>query len=113
MGGRRVKRAFEGVCMSLCRAILGLSILVVLGCGRSDNSPAMMQRPPALVTATETLVRDVPYYLDEIGRCAASDSVALTPQVAGRIEKAHFTEGADVKKGDLLFTIDARPFQAA
>src|SRR5438309_11743623 len=99
--------------MSFCRVVLALSLLVVLGCGRTENSSTAMQRPPALVTATETIVRDVPYYLDEIGRCAASDSVALTPQVAGRIEKAHFTEGADVKKGDLLFSIDARPFQAA
>jgi multidrug efflux system membrane fusion protein len=58
-------------------------------------------------------VRDVPYYIDEIGRTAAREMVTVTPQVAGRIDEAHFVEGDDVNKGDLLFTIDARPYKAA
>jgi multidrug efflux system membrane fusion protein len=55
---------------------------------------------------------DVPVYLDEIGRCVAREMVTLQPQVTGRITRIHFTDGADVKAGDLLFTIDPRPFQA-
>jgi membrane fusion protein, multidrug efflux system len=97
--------------MSLCRVVLGLGLLIAIGCGRSAQPAAAPQRPPT-VTVSDVVVQDVPYYVDQIGRCAASDSVALTPQVAGLIESAHFKEGQDVKKGDLLFTIDPRPFQA-
>src|SRR5438067_2183730 len=109
--------------MSRCRLIFGaggiLSLVALIapmfvsGCNRGSNAAQMQAPPPPQVTAADVVVRDVPYYVDEIGRCAASESVALTPQVAGRIESANFTEGQDVQKGDVLFTIDPRPFQAA
>jgi multidrug efflux system membrane fusion protein len=54
----------------------------------------------------------VPYYLDEVGRCVAREVVSVQPEVSGRITEIHFTDGADLKKGDALFTIDPRPFQA-
>jgi multidrug efflux system membrane fusion protein len=55
---------------------------------------------------------DVPVYLDEVGKAVAREIVSIQPQVSGRITEIHFSDGADVKKGDLLFTIDPRPFQA-
>jgi multidrug efflux system membrane fusion protein len=64
------------------------------------------------VTATEAITRDVPTYLDAIGKTVAREVVSIQPQVSGRITKIHFTDGANVKKGDLLFTIDTRPFEA-
>jgi len=52
-------------------------------------------------------------YLDAIGKTVAREVVSIQPQVSGRITKIHFTDGANVRKGDLLFTIDTRPFEAA
>jgi multidrug efflux system membrane fusion protein len=54
----------------------------------------------------------VPVYMDEIGKTVAREMVTVSPQVTGRMMEIHFTDGGDVKKGDSLFTIDPRPFQA-
>ena len=70
------------------------------------------ERPPAPVTVTAAVTQDVPTYLDAIGKTVAREVVSIQPQVSGRIIKIHFTDGADVKKNDLLFTIDSRPFEA-
>src|SRR5206468_4113874 len=56
-------------------------------------------RPPTPVTAVAAVARDVPLYLDEIGRCAPRELVTIEPQVAGRIARLHFTDGAELKKG--------------
>jgi multidrug efflux system membrane fusion protein len=50
--------------------------------------------------------------MDALGKIVARETVAIQPQVSGRIEKIHFADGANVKKGELLFTIDPRPFDA-
>src|SRR5688572_24908791 len=71
-----------------------------------------MQRPPAPVTVVPAAVRDVPIYLSEIGRTSAVETVNVQPQVAGRVMQIHFQDGANVKKGDLLFTIDKRWYEA-
>jgi multidrug efflux system membrane fusion protein len=57
-------------------------------------------------------VRDVPVYLDEIGHAAATETVWVRAQVGGRIDAVHYADGADVKKGDVLVSLDARPYQA-
>jgi len=65
---------------------------------------------PALVARVVT--KDVPVYLDEIGTCAAYETVQVQAQVSGQIMTRHFQDGSEVKKGDPLFTIDPRPYQA-
>jgi len=55
----------------------------------------------------------VPQYLDEIGRATALESVTITPRIAGQIIERKFEDGADVKKGQVLFLIDPAPAQAA
>src|SRR3954465_12026860 len=66
--------------------------------------------PPVRPVAVAKVVqKDVPRYLDEIGACAAYETVQVQPQVSGQIMARHFQDGAEVKKGDLLFTIDPRP----
>src|SRR2546426_452459 len=72
------------------------------------TSRAARAAPVAVASAASG---DVPLYLDEIGRCVAHETVALQPQVSGQITRIHFIDGTDVKAGDLLFTIDPRPFQ--
>ncbi|MGA7293099.1 MAG: efflux RND transporter periplasmic adaptor subunit [Terriglobales bacterium] len=68
--------------------------------------------PPPLVTVVRATAQDVPKYLDEIGHNAAFESVTVTPQVGGRIVERHFQDGENLKKGQLLFVIDPRPFKA-
>jgi multidrug efflux system membrane fusion protein len=69
--------------------------------------------PPRPVAVTKVIQKDVPLYLDEIGTCAAYETVQVQSQVSGQIVARNFQDGADVKQGDPLFTIDPRPFQAA
>ena len=93
--------------------VLVFSILAVLAfyaCGK--QAPASFERPPAPVTVTAALQRDVPDYLDQIGKFVAREVVSIQPQVSGRIVKIHFTDGANVAAGQVLFTIDPRPFEA-
>jgi multidrug efflux system membrane fusion protein len=80
------------------------------GCGR-ESQPSF-ERPPAPVTVTTAVAEDVPIYIDAVGKVVAREVVSIQPQVSGRIVKIHFTDGADVKVGELLFTIDPRPYQA-
>lgn len=94
------------VCLSAAASLLA-------GCNKPDASGAAMQMPPPLVTTSIAVAEDVPVYLDEIGKVAALESVIIKPQVAGLITKRLFDDGADIKKGQLLFTIDDRPFKAA
>jgi multidrug efflux system membrane fusion protein len=65
------------------------------------------------VSVAKVITKDVPVYLDEIGTCAAYETVLVQAQVSGVIITRNFQDGSDVKKGDLLFTIDPRPYQAA
>ncbi|MFL6544448.1 MAG: efflux RND transporter periplasmic adaptor subunit [Candidatus Udaeobacter sp.] len=76
----------------------------------SEVKPAQPPARPALVAKVVT--KDVPVYLDEIGTCAAYETVQVQAQVSGQIIARHFQDGSDVKQGDPLFTIDPRPYQA-
>jgi multidrug efflux system membrane fusion protein len=69
-------------------------------------------RPPAPVVVSTAVSQDVSNYMDALGKIVARETVSIQPQVSGRIVTIHFTDGANVKKGQLLFTIDPRPFEA-
>src|SRR6266404_8527324 len=96
----------------LVTAFLGSTAIVFIGCA-NKAAPSGFDRPPAPVSVTVAITQDVPTYLDAIGKTVAREVVSIQPQVSGRITKIHFTDGANVKKGDLLFTIDAQPFEAS
>src|SRR3954462_8726237 len=70
------------------------------------------QPAPRPASVAKVTTKDVPIYLDEIGTCAAYETVQVQAQVSGVIISRDFQDGSDVKKGDLLFTIDPRPYQA-
>jgi multidrug efflux system membrane fusion protein len=70
------------------------------------------QAPARPAAVAKVVTKDVPLYLDEIGTCAAYETVQVQAQVNGVIITRNFQDGSDVKKGDLLFTIDPRPYQA-
>ena len=99
---------------SACLNVLFLAALpTVLFSGCSNKAAQQgFERPPAPVSVTVAVAEDVPTYLDAIGKTVAREVVSIQPQVSGRITKIHFTDGADVKKGAMLFTIDTRPFEA-
>ncbi len=89
-----------------------LLLLATAGCGRSSVQAAPPAMPAPLVTVIKATAQDVPKYLDEIGRNAAFESVTITPQVGGRIVERHFQDGENLKKEQLLFVIDPRPYKA-
>jgi multidrug efflux system membrane fusion protein len=108
-----MSRRILGVLSWKSPCILGLVCLAAafsISCGKKVT--AAPERPPSLVTVSAAVSRDVPVYLDEIGKNGAFESVTVTPQVAGRITERHFEDGANLQKGQLLFVIDPRPFQA-
>ena len=84
--------------------------LLLTACAKKDPPP--FERPPSRVTVATALAQDVPFYLDEVGHTVAREVVSVQPEVSGKITEIHFEDGADLKKGDPLFTIDPRPFEA-
>jgi multidrug efflux system membrane fusion protein len=98
-------------------AYIVFAVLAVLFLWRAylqkKNAAAAAQPPPRPVAVAKVMTKDVPLYLDEIGTCAAYETVQVQAQVSGKIVARHFQDGADVKQGDLLFNIDPRPYQAA
>jgi len=88
-----------------------LCLLILSGC--ANKAQQSFDRPPSPVQVSVAVSQDVPTYLDAIGKTVAREVVSIQPQVSGRITRIHFTDGANVRKGDLLFTIDTRPFEAS
>jgi len=102
------QRWFYGFVPAL--ALICFFVLALIACGK--KAPESFERPPAPVTVTAALTRDVSVYLDAIGKIVARELVSIQPQVSGRIVQIHFADGADVKVGQALFTIDPRPYRA-
>ncbi len=94
------------------RILVGLACLG-LAAGCEQKAPAAPTRPAAPVAVAAAVTQDVPVYLEEIGKTAASETVSIQPQVSGPITAIHFRDGSDLRVGDALFTIDQRPFEAA
>lgn len=88
---------------------IALSGLLV-GCGDKGQAPS--EPPPPEVTVGKAISRDLVEWDEYVGRLAAIDDVELRARVSGYLEKTHFKDGQMVKAGDLLFTIDPRPYQA-
>ena len=96
-----------------CVALLLPFVLFTASCNRGKAQAASTGvLPPPLVSVVEASAKDVPHYLDEIGRNVAFESVNVMPQVSGRITERRFQDGDNLKKGQLLFVIDPSPFQA-
>ncbi len=92
------------------------AILLLAGCsseGGKGNTDGKSARRPATPVATAVCTaRDVPVGIDATGRVEASATVDIRSQVGGTLEAVHFSEGAQLRRGDLLFTIDPRPYKA-
>ena len=83
---------------------------VAAGCARPAAQPA--EPPPPKVSVAKVVYRDVTEWDEFTGRLEAVNTVSVRPRVSGYVSAVRFREGAIVRKGDLLFQIDPRPFQA-
>jgi multidrug efflux system membrane fusion protein len=88
------------------------TISVLASCSSGTKAPTAAARA-APVTTAEVVERAMPVYVRVEGSVEASSTVEVRSQVPGQLLSATFHEGQDVEAGDLLFTIDARPFDAA
>lgn len=79
----------------------------------THQAPAAAAPPPATVTVATPLARQVRAWDDYVGRFAPSKTVEVRPRVSGQVVGVHFKDGDVVRQGQLLFTIDPRPFAAA
>ncbi len=91
---------------------LGLCLLTLTGCGR--DRPAAPAAPPAVpagvITVTAT---DVPHVAEFVGETESSQEVEIRARVEGFLESIAYREGALVRKGDVLFQMDRKPFEAS
>ncbi|MBM7059167.1 efflux RND transporter periplasmic adaptor subunit [Pseudomonas sp. UL073] len=90
--------------------LAALSLLILAACGRAPDQAAAPA--PAKVSVAEVIQQPVTEWDELTGRLEAPESVVVRPRVSGYIDKVAFSEGSLVKKGDLLFQIDPRPFEA-
>src|SRR5260221_4633749 len=111
-GGRRsrigeieVARIFTACMVSLAAGAL----LLLGGCGKPGRAQSA---PPPQVRVSHVLEKRVKAWDEFTGRLQHVETVEIRPRVSGYIDKVAFTEGSQVKRGDLLFVIDPRPYQA-
>jgi membrane fusion protein (multidrug efflux system) len=104
-------RLSTGMCLSGASVlpIALLPIALLLACEKQQVPPP----PPLAVKAAKVLTRDVPIYVEAIGEARGNTEIEIRARVEGFLESVDFSEGTFVRKGQLLFTIDKRPFQAA
>jgi len=94
-------------------SVIFLSVVVIFGYGRSKKPVQAGAPPPSAVEVIQVEQRDVPIYSEWIGTTDGMVNAEIRAQVSGYLLKKDYTEGSFVRKGQLLFEIDPRPFQAA
>src|SRR5690606_12537431 len=89
-----------------------LAVLALSGCGERQQQQQAAPLPPE-VTVAKPVKRTIVDQDEYVGRFVDVDSVEIRARVSGYLDKVHFKDGQIVKQGELLFTIDRRPFQNA
>jgi multidrug efflux system membrane fusion protein len=94
------------------RCLISLLFLLAsfAACSEKQQTP---QKPPAPVTVATVAQKTVPVQIKAVGNIEPYSTVAVKSQIGGTLTRVHFKEGQDVQRGDLLFTIDPRPYEAA
>lgn len=105
-----MKRIFWFVALVVAVAVVGYW---QLSPGVQKKSETRSGKASAVPVMVATVVqKNLPVQLTAIGTVEANSTVSVRAQITGALMRIHFKEGQDVKKGDLLFTIDPRPFEA-
>jgi len=102
--------------MTRCLSAIAWAVaaaLLLAACSDNAAGKARVQLPPVPVTVGEVLEKTIPVQLTAVGNAMAYTSVGIKSQISGQLVEVRFKEGQDVRKGDLLFVIDPRPFEAA
>jgi membrane fusion protein, multidrug efflux system len=104
-------RSFSG---SLRWFLILTPILLLAACPANDKQqPVSGAAAPVPVETTVAVQKDVVVRIKAMGQVEPLATVSVTSQVEGVVKEVHFREGQDVKQGDLLFTIDSRPYEAS
>jgi RND family efflux transporter MFP subunit len=93
--------------------LLPAFVLALAACERSESQTSKAPPSPPQVTVARPVTKTVVDQDEYVGRFVAVDAVEVRARVSGYLEKIHFQDGQLIKKGDLLFTVDRRPFQNA
>src|SRR4029079_2702776 len=113
---RQIQKPLKRSRLVQLASVGGLVVVLVLVCRFLGSKPnKASDRPRTEVVPVEiapTTTMDVPIQIKSIGNVESVSAVAIRSQVEGTLQAVHFTPGQEVKKGDLLFTIDPRPLQA-
>lgn len=99
--------------ISLAAPVLVAALTVGAGCSKKGAHGAAAHPPPPTVVVASVNQKTVPIYSEYVGQTRADNTVELRARVEGVLQKVYFREGATVKKGQRLFSIDKRPFEAA
>jgi membrane fusion protein, multidrug efflux system len=116
MEGRAVRILKIGIGLGLMIAAIALAIPIIEkelranGGAGAAQSPATMAMP---VPVTAIVKKTIPIYFEYSARTESIRDISLQAKIAGYVQQQHVPDGADVKRGDLLYTIDPRDFQAA
>ena len=99
--------------VSIAGAIVAAAMTLSAGCGgKGERNVGAAAPPPPAVVVADVVQKTVPIYSEFVGQTKAEETVDLRARVEGILEKVYFEEGTPVKKGELLFTIDKRQFEA-
>ena len=107
---KKLLRFIKTEAVILCSFLSILLIPFLPACSKTEQPP---QKPPVPVTAGTVIQKTVPVQIQAIGNVEAYSTVSVKSQIGGILNRVHFKEGQDVRKGDILFTIDPRPYEAA
>lgn len=99
--------------VALGQRLLGVALLAALLAGCDNSVAHNAPPPPPVVSAANVVVKPISQWDAFNGRVEAVQSVQLRPRVSGYIDRVNYTEGDEVKKGQVLFTIDDRTYRAA
>ncbi|PKA41465.1 efflux RND transporter periplasmic adaptor subunit [Rhizobium sullae] len=114
MTSRKKRWALVGAGIGLVASVSAAAVFFELPMSTAATAASAPAQAPAVpVTVSVVAARNVTAWEEFSGRLEAVDRVQVRSRVAGAIQSAHFREGALVKAGDLLFTIDPAPYQAA
>ncbi|MEQ1838766.1 MAG: efflux RND transporter periplasmic adaptor subunit [Verrucomicrobiales bacterium] len=108
MTARRLRPSFKFFVLT---AATQAALVLVSSCKKEDSQGKLAESPPTVLVA-QPILREIVDWDEYTGRLASPESVTIRTRVSGYITEVHFKEGAEVEVGELLLTIDPRPYES-